>query len=171
MYQVGDLIVYGGNGVCRVAAVGPGPKGGCFYTLEPVYQNCRIMTPVGNQKVSHRPILSREEALALIDRIPEIRAQAYHSKIARELQEHYESLLKTYDCQSLLELTMSIYIKKQDAQAQKRRLGAVDEGFQRRAEELLFSELACALGLSREEVQPFIAARLNGAQPPEAPAT
>lgn len=161
MYQVGDLIVYGGNGVCRVASVGPGPKGGSFYTLEPVFQSCRIMTPVDNQKVFHRPIISRQEALALIDEIPEIRAQAYHSKVMRELTEHYESLLKTYDCRSLLELTMSIYVKKQNAQAQKRRIGAVDEAFQRKAEELLFSELACALELPRDQVQAFIAARLT----------
>lgn len=162
MYQVGDLIVYGGNGVCRVAAVGPGPRGGRFYTLEPVYQSCTIMTPVDNQKVFHRPIITRQEALSLIDDIPTIQAQAYHSKVMRELTEHYDAMLKTYDCRSLLELTMSIYVKRQDAQSQKRRLSSVDEAFQRKAEDLLFSELACALDLPREEVQPFIAARLEG---------
>ena len=37
MYQVGDLIVYGGTGVCRVMEVGPQTGGRLYYTLEPVY--------------------------------------------------------------------------------------------------------------------------------------
>ena len=37
MYQVGDLIVYGGTGVCRVMEVGPHTGGRLYYTLGPVY--------------------------------------------------------------------------------------------------------------------------------------
>ena len=44
MYQVGDLIVYGGTGVCRVMEVGPQTGGRLYYTLEPVYGSCRIFT-------------------------------------------------------------------------------------------------------------------------------
>lgn len=40
MFQVGDLIIYGGEGVCRVEAVGPSPvrgsnPGRLYYTLAP----------------------------------------------------------------------------------------------------------------------------------------
>lgn len=59
---------------------------------------------------------------------------------------------------------MSIYAKKQEAETQKRRLGAVDESFLHRAEDLLFSELAAALELDREQVQPYIAARVEAAR-------
>lgn len=105
--------------------------------------------------------MSRREAEALIDRIPDLQPEAYYNKVLRELTEHYDTILKTYDCEALLKLTMSIYAKKQEAQGHKRRLGAVDESFLRRAEELLFTELAAALGLERDQVQPYIAARVE----------
>lgn len=129
MYQVGDLIVYGGTGVCRVMEVGPQTGGRLYYTLEPVYGSCRIFTPVENSKVLMRPIVTRQEAERLIDEIPAIQPEAYYNKVLRELTEHYDTILKTYNCGELLKLTMSIYAKKQEAETQKRRLGAVDESF------------------------------------------
>ena len=164
MYQVGDLIVYGGTGVCRVMEVGPQTGGRLYYTLEPVYGSCRIFTPVENSKVLMRPIVTRQEAERLIDEIPAIQPEAYYNKVLRELTEHYDTILKTYNCGELLKLTMSIYAKKQEAETQKRRLGAVDESFLHRAEDLLFSELAAALELDREQVQPYIAARVEAAR-------
>lgn len=156
-------MIYGGSGVCRVEAVGPGGKDGrLHYTLRPLHQSCKIMTPVDNQKVFMRPVITRDEAQALIGEIPTIRAQAYHSRVQRELAEHYETRLKTYDCRTLLELTMSIHMKKEAALAQKKRLGAVDEAFLRRAEDLLFSELAVALDISKDQVQPYIQAQCQG---------
>ena len=108
--------------------------------------------------------LLRQEAERLIDEIPAIQPEAYYNKVLRELTEHYDTILKTYNCGELLKLTMSIYAKKQEAETQKRRLGAVDESFLHRAEDLLFSELAAALELDREQVQPYIAARVEAAR-------
>jgi len=59
--------------------------------------------------------------------IPTIRAEAYHSQILNEFTEYYEKSLKTYDCTELIELTMSIYAKKQYVEQQKRKFRAVDE--------------------------------------------
>ena len=53
---------------------------------------------------------------------------------------------------------MSIYAKKQTAR--NGRVGAVDESYLRRAEDLLFTELAAALELDRDQVQPYIAQRV-----------
>lgn len=165
-YQVGDLILYGNTGVCRVADIqahrgGRGEPERLYYTLEPLYQSCTIATPVDNEKVFMRPILTREEAERLIDQIPHVQAEAYHNKAMRELTEHYEAAFKTHDCGALVELTMSIYAKKQDLESKKRKFGALDERFLHRAEELLFGELAAALDIGRDEVQGYIAKRLG----------
>lgn len=166
-YQVGDLILYGGTGVCRVADIqartgGRGEPERLYYDLEPLYQSCTIATPVDNGKIFMRPIISREEAERLIDEIPNVEAEAYHNKAMRELTQHYEAALKTYDCRDLVELTMSIYAKKQDVESKKRKFGALDERFLHRAEELLFGELAAALDIKRDEVQRYIEKRLGG---------
>ena len=64
--------------------------------------------------------------------------------------------METYDCVDLIKLTMSLYVKKKEAEAQKRKFGAVDERFMKEAEELLFGELAAALDIPREDVRGYI---------------
>lgn len=167
MYQIGDLIIYGSTGVCRVAGIGspgfsPADKTKLYYELKPLYQDGTIYTPVDNTKVFMRPILTPEEVNALIDHIPFMQIESFHSPILSELSEHYNAALRTHNCADLIAMTMSIYIKKQAAQEEKRKLGSIDERYMKRAEELLFAELATALGITKSEVPDYIAARLEG---------
>lgn len=168
MYQIGELVLYGSTGVCRVEEIreqsvpDTGEKR-MYYVLRQLYGDCVILAPVDSDKVFMRPIISREEAERIIDSIPQIHAQAYYSRVTRELAEHYESILKSHDCASLVELTMSIYAKKQVLLSKKRKFGTVDERFLKRAENLLFGELAAALDVPRDEIQNYIAAKLEGA--------
>ena len=169
MYKIGDLVLYSSTGVCRITDIAARNFSGkdkdqLYYILKPLYQDCVISTPVGQQKVFMRPIITKADALALIDTIPTIQAEAYHNRVLRELTEHYEAYLKGHDCAALLELTMSIYAKKKQAEAENRKFGAVDERFMKRAEDLLFGELAAALEISRENVLDFISARIAAAQ-------
>jgi len=165
MYSTGDLIIYGNNGVCRVECVAEREIGGekrMFYSLKPLYQSCRIMTPVENPKVYMRPVISREEANRLIDLIPNMKAEIFQSKVTRELAEHYDQAIKMHDCEELINLTMSIYAKKKLAESEKRKFGSIDERFLKRAEELLFGEFAAALGIAPSEVQDYIDNRIGG---------
>jgi len=164
MYQVGDYVIYGNTGVCEITEIKPLAYLGSeqlYYILTPVFQNCTISTPVENRKVFMRPVISKEEAEQLIDRIPSIHAQAYHSSVLRQLTDHYEALLETHDCETLVELTMSIYSKKRCVEEQKRKFGAIDERFMKRAEDLLFGELSVALGIPKEAVVDYISARVH----------
>ena len=77
MYQTGDLLIYGSTGVCRVLSIDrrqdyvDGIKQDkLYYRLKPLHQGGVIYTPVDNSKVVMRPVISREEAEALIDTIP-----------------------------------------------------------------------------------------------------
>jgi len=165
MYEIGDLILYGGTGVCRVTDItaqgsAGGQKDQLYYVLEPLYQNCTIFTPVHATKVFMRPIISKSEAEQLIEMIPGIRVEAYHSRALNELTEHYKKSLNTHDCSNLMELTMSIYAKKQSAEEQKRKFGAVDERYMKLAEDLLFGELSAALDIPKEKVSEFIVGRM-----------
>lgn len=166
MYQVGELVVYGSNGVCAVSEIkeqvfpATGESRMC-YVLRALYENCVICVPVEQNKVFVRPIITREEAHALIDSIPTLQVEEYHSRVSRELTEHYDAMLKSHDCASLLTLTRSIYQKKQTMLSQKRKFGAVDERFLKRAEDLLYGELAAALEIPKGQVPEYIARRLD----------
>ena len=71
MFAAGDLVIYGGNGVCEVTEVGPlrGSRGAerkrLYYTLRPRSGTETIYAPV-DTPVYMRGIISREEAERLI---------------------------------------------------------------------------------------------------------
>ena len=104
MYQVGELIVYGGT----------------------------IRIPV-DSKVFMRPVISRQEAEALIDAIPGMHAEACHERNFTQLAARYQQALGSHSCADLIELVMSIYAKKQYAESRKRRFGQVDARVMKRA--------------------------------------
>lgn len=164
MYQPGDRIIYGSTGVCRVEEITTPDfekdKSRLYYALAPVYQDGMIYTPV-DTKVFMRPIITKEEAHALIDQIPTMQTEAYHNSVLRELEEHYNTYLKSHDCGDLLELGRSIYIKRQELLSQHRKFGAVDERFMKRAEDLLYGELAVALEIEKNQVESYIDERVN----------
>lgn len=166
MYQIGDLIVYGSTGVCRVEAVEtprhrPGEEERQYYLLRPLYQDGTIRIPV-DTKVFMRPIISREEAEKLIDAIPGMNAEVYHERNFTQLAAHYQEALGSHECSDLIELVMSIYAKKQDAESKKRKFGQVDARFMKRAESLLYGEFSVALGIPFDDVQGYIASRVSG---------
>lgn len=166
MYQKDDLIVHQSAGVCRVTdttmmAFSKGSEKQLYYVLQPLREGGVLYSPVDSDKVFLRPALTREQALALIDTIPTIDAQAFHTRSLQELADHYQQALGTHDCADLVELILSIWAKKQDVEENRRRLGQLDLRYMKQAEELLYGELACALEIPDEQVQSFIADRLD----------
>ena len=167
MFQAGDLLVYGTTGVCRVLSidrrqerVGSTRQERLYYQLKPIYQGCLIYTPVDNDKVSMRPIISRQEAEDLISEIPTLHPAACRASTTQALTQQYQASLRQHNCRSLVELAMSIHAKRRQAESQNRRLGMVDERYLKQAEQLLFGELAAALEIPYEAVQPYIADRI-----------
>ena len=151
MFQKGDLIVYGNMGVCRVEAVeapaglpGAGEKK-LYYKLDPVYETGTVYIPV-DAKVFMRPILTHAQAEALIGRIPEIEENPCGGKDQQMLAEHYRSLMRTHDCDDLVQLIKTIYGKNRERTAQGKKPARTEAEYMKRAEELLHGELAAALG-------------------------
>lgn len=166
MFQPGDLIVYGTTGVCRVEALDrPGlssaDKKRLYYRLKPLQQDGLIYTPAEDGKVPMRPVISREAAEALIDCIPTIRAEPRHDTTIQSLAQHYQAAVHSSDCRDLLELMMSIYAKRRQAESQKRRLGMVDEQYAKQAKRLLHGELSAALEIPFDDVEAYIASRMH----------
>ncbi len=161
MFQEGQLIVYSGEGVCRVDSVGAASFSGAsqdrdYYTLSPLYRTGRIFTPT-DSRVFMRPVISREEAIDLVRQIPGVKAEAFDCRNLRFLTEHYQETLRAHDCISLVKLIKDIYLKRQNATAKGKKLGQIDERFMKRAEDMLYGELAVALDIPRDNVRSYIA--------------
>ncbi len=170
MYQIGDKIVYGGEGVCLVEAVGPLDIPGSsqerlYYTLAPLYRSGRIYAPV-DSTVCSRPVLTRTEAEALVRRIPDIEPPLCEGWDLRTRSDHYRQLLQSQDCTSMVQVIKAVFQKRQAAK--KGRLGQVDERYMRRAEDLLYGELAVSLELTPDQVPAYIRDSIEGAALPSA---
>ena len=175
MFQPGDLVVYGTTGVCRVESIDRPNLTGAdrnkeYYQLKPLHQDGVIYSPVESSKVSIRPVITREEANALIDLIPTMQAEVYRAPTMQALAQHYQDAVRSHDCKELIGLMMSIYTKQKQAESQKRRLGMVDERYMKQAERLRYGELSVALDIPFDEVQPYIAQRIEGNIPSGTPA-
>ncbi|MEG0614478.1 MAG: CarD family transcriptional regulator [Oscillospiraceae bacterium] len=173
MYQIGDLVIYGSTGVCRIENISRSkdiPTLRClkedsnYYILEPLYQNGTIYTPVDNPKVFMRSVISREEAETLIDYIPTVKAEGFFSQSMSELKEHYEAATRTHNCTDLIKLVMSIYAKKRYVEQQNHKFGQIDERYMKQAEEMLSGEFSVALGIAKDEVQSYVTTRVTALQ-------
>ena len=166
LYSVGSLIVYGGTGVCQVEAIEEKAQGGGtrqYYRLKPLYQSGTISVPVDG-KVFMRPVISREEAEALIDAMPAMPAQDFRERNFTQLAAHYQQLLCSHECADIAGFLVSIHAKKRSAESQGRRFGQVDAKFMKRAETLLYGEFSVALGIPYDEVEPMIAEKMKDRQ-------
>lgn len=154
-FAVGDLVIYGETGVCRVVDIVEKEflevVQQC-YKLQPVYQSCVIFTPAEGGNVFMRKIISPEAAAALLAGMKSLEPAVYNARSPRELSEIYDKIIKQHDCDSLALLMRSIYEKRQKLIAQKKKLSAIDERYMKKAEELLFGELAAALGIEKSAV-------------------
>lgn len=168
MYQIGDYIVYGSNGVCVVDDIGsmdvPGiPKDRVYYTLRPCYlKGSTIFTPADNQKVIMRPILTREEALALVDEIGDIECLWVADEKKRE--QLYKEAVGTCECRELVKIIKTIYQRQQERLAEGKKITFRDEKYFSMAEDNLYGELALSLGMDKDEVKDFITERYDQEQ-------
>jgi len=160
LFQVGDLIVYGNTGVCKVEKIGTPdlagvPEGIDYYTLSPYYsQNSRIFTPCDNDKVVMRPIISKKEAKKLVSDIPSIKLLLVPDEKKRE--ECYKATMRSCDCREFVSIIKTIYVRKQERLAEGKKVTASDEKYFNLAEDKLYGELAIALEMEKSKVKGYI---------------
>lgn len=160
MFEIGDYIVYGNVGVCEVVEIGTLdspliPEDKLYYTLVPCYTNgSRIFTPIDNEKVVMRSIISKDEALELLEDIDNISSLDITEEKGREAK--YKEVFSTCDCRDLVKLIKTIYERKEQRQAEGKKLTVADEKYIRLAEESLFGELAIPLDVDVEKVKDYV---------------
>ncbi|HIX53219.1 MAG TPA: CarD family transcriptional regulator [Candidatus Lachnoclostridium stercoripullorum] len=165
MFQAGDVIVCGTHGVCRVEKVGPlssavADRDRLYYTLKPLYERGSVVfTPVDNEKMVIRPVISREEALRLIDGIRD--AEALGIEDERKREENYKTALKSCRAEELVKMIKTINARKRSRAARGKKATDADSRYVKLAEDYLYGELAISLDLERDQVKAFIRERIG----------
>lgn len=166
VFQVGDYIIYGTRGVCRIKEIGTldfsGAREKLYYTLAPCYvEGSTIYAPVEAAGIVMRPIMSRDEALALIDSIPDIPELWVQDERGRE--HAYKEAIRSCDNYELVRIIKTIYQRGRSRMAAGKKATVSDNKYFKIAEENLYGEMALSLGMDREEAKQFVVDRVKGA--------
>lgn len=165
MFQIDECIVYGMVGVCRVAEIGPMDMNGAdddreYYTLLPLYKKrSRVFTPVDNEKVIMRSVISKEEAYSLIGNMNELKLIEVSDDKHRELA--YKESMKTCDCREYVRIINTVLKRKKERLEQGKKMSVCDEKYLKQAQESLYGELAISLEIEKDEVEEFILKHLE----------
>lgn len=165
MFEVGEYIVYGVKGVCRIEDIthidiSGADKNRLYYVLTPIGESSgKIYAPTDNQKVMMRRIISKEEADRLIDELPQIDLLWVPDDKQREAK--YKEALNTCDYRAWVSIVKTLYLRKQERVAQGKKITALDERYMRTAENELYSELSLTLGIPKSEMESYIRERLE----------
>lgn len=160
MYEIGEFIVYGNDGVCKIEDIGSInisniDKKKIYYKLKPIYKNGNIFTPI-DTSVFSRKIISSEEVNRLIELIPCMETFEFKDKSGKLLQNYYEKTLQTHECEDLLLIIVAIYERKVNAISNGKKLGQIDAKFMKIAIDLISGEFSVVLGIPIEEVKMYI---------------
>ncbi len=165
MFKIGEYVVYGMNGVCRVEEIGPMSLSGIdsnkvYYTLLPLYtKGSRVFTPVDNQKVVMRPVISKQDACNLIDEMKKVEQIEVADDKHRELA--YKEALKSCDCRELIRIINTVVKRKEERLAQGKKMSACDERYLKQAQDSLYGEFAVSLKMEKDEVEDYIEHRIT----------
>ena len=161
MFSVGDKIIYGENGVCTVSKIAPLAMSGMnsdklFYHLEPLIGSGIYYTPVDSGAYM-RPVISREEAEALIDAIPGIEPAICHDTRFNHVDAFYKELFRQHSCEALVSIVKGLRLRMGEKKTKSSRA----EITMKRAKDILHGELSIALDMDVAEIEDYIRQRVE----------
>ena len=160
MFEVGDYVVYGYNGVCKVVDFTKMSSPGAreekeYYVLEPAsHKTGRVFVPIGGNKVTLRRVMTKEEALELLSEMKDIEPLVIESDKHRE--EEYKKVMISCDYRQWVRIIKTLYLRMKERQEKGLSVTAMDNRYWKAAEGYLHYELALALDKDVDEIQDYI---------------
>ena len=165
MFEIGDCIVCGSNGICtvmdiRTVEIPDINPDRVYYILQPVGTTSSVVyIPIDNEKVVLRKVLTKKQVNRLIDHIPEIETIGETNDKLRE--EKFKECMKRYTCEDWLKVIKTLYLRRQERVERGQKVTTTDARYMKMAEDNLYGEFALALGIDKSEVVPFIERRMG----------
>ena len=158
MYEVGEFIVHPGQGVCRVDEVVEEPQP--TYLLMPIAGRhpMRISFPVSGE-ARLRPIVTHEEAQALIDEYGDMAIVEYTGRSGAMEEEFYRGEIRQGTCRDSMRIVKTFRGRIAEVRAHNKRPPVAYERILKQARERSLSELATALEMTPEDVVALFEAR------------
>ena len=160
MFQIGDAVVYGSEGVCRVTELQTREFNGQqmeYYVLTPVYrESSTVFVPCENEVLTARmhSVLGQDEAKAFIAQLPNLESIWINHE--NERKQVYRTILAEADRVGAARIIRTLYLHREKLNASGKKMHMSDERYFVDAQRMLFDELAFVLELEREQVLPLL---------------
>lgn len=160
MFQIGETVLYGTEGVCRITEVMQMKCGGTraeYYVLKPIYRGgATIYVPLGNERLLERMrrVLSAQEIDELLQSVTQ--EELAWIDDANERRQEYAKILTAGDRRDIVRLIRALYLRRQALVSVGKHLRTSDEQLLRDAEKLLNDEFALVLNIPQHEVPEYI---------------
>ena len=168
MFCVGDYIVYGVSGICRVVDISPSPynknDARTFYHLVPVNSPTasNIYTPVDNAFVPMRPLMTREDIEKLIEQMPDIETLPVPAE--KQRRDIYRAALGSLDPVGYVRVIKTVKERREQLCAARKHFPITDLEYGRLARHLLCSECALVMGVSEADADAYLLSSLGEAE-------
>lgn len=165
MYQVGERLVYGVHGVCRVAREEQRRVDGktlTYLVLEPAgQQGACYLVPIQNANAMSRlrPLKDRAAMEQLLRSGPELPDAWIPEEPLRK--QRFREYIAGADGENLVRMICSLYRHREQQRACGKKCHVSDENFLRDAEKLLSGEVAAVMGLEEDQARTLIRDRLR----------
>ncbi len=159
-YNIGDTVLYGTDGVCRIAEVSEqkvGKETLSYYILKPIYDDkATIYVPAQNERLlgKMKGILSEDEICDAIEKACGAKDDWIFDDARRG--EEFRKIVDSGDIAQITRLIRMIYKRRAEVTLRGKKLRVSDERTLKECEKILFDEFALVLGMKRNQVQRFL---------------
>ena len=165
MYGVGDRVMYGAHGVCRVSGTEERTidrKKRIYLVLEPaVGASAKYYVPTFNETAMAKlsPILTQNELEGLLSS-PEVR-DAYWIPDENRRKQSYRELITSGDRTRLVRAIYTLYRHRDRQSAAGRKVHICDENFLHDAERVVTGEIELILGMDSRTAREYLQQKLS----------
>lgn len=163
MYNIGDKVIYGHMGVCRIVAIEDKEisfKTERYYVISPVDSNgTTFFCPCNNANCKIRPLLTKDEVESLISTPFEDCGQWIENDNARRI--NHDKIIKSDDHAQLIKLIKLLARKRDELTSQGKKFHLADMRAMEMAQKLLYSEFSEVLGIEKDEIPSYIENKIN----------
>ncbi len=160
MFSIGDYVMYGAEGVCRIVAIEELDLTGeslPYYRLAPESdRSSTIFVPIANSILTDRikPMLTEDEVRALLKEKSEGAFEWTDSTNLRKVR--YQEIINGGDRRRTLALVRELHARQKRIKGTGQRFSITDEHYYKLAQRLLFDEFSRVIPVSQAEFLDFI---------------
>lgn len=162
MFKIGDNVLYGSDGVCRITEITEKVFGDTaieYYILTPVFDNrSTIFVPTKNEK-----LVSRMHYVLSIDEIKEIINNTDDTVWIDNDAERSEIFKKIISCgelDSIASVAKAISLHKEEITQKGKKLHKSDEIVYKEAIKILYEEMAMVINVSKDDIIDIICQKI-----------